>query len=256
MPAPASPRSPSSSRAASAARSIPGITTTRSLVFRGHLRRARAQGHELPAVHRLHSRRRRRAAHADRACAPASAVKPGEPITTRVTTLRVAAGTLARRRSPAARGERLLRSEPQRRALHRRRADDGAARRRPRRARRRAADGPRQRDAPRPRPPESAPRCRSTRSVRDEVRLAAGAARAPDRAARGARLPGARAAARPLRGPLHEHRGARRGRGRRAALAALRPAGARGVRADLRPRRARPARGPACPSPASRRRSR
>ena len=38
----------------------PGITTTESLVFQRHLRGPGAQAHELPAVHRLHSRRRRR----------------------------------------------------------------------------------------------------------------------------------------------------------------------------------------------------
>ena len=75
----------------------------------GDVRRARRQGDELPAVHRLHPRRRA-AGRARRPCMPPpSAVKPGEPITTRVTTLRVVAGTLAAevghlppRRAPAA----------------------------------------------------------------------------------------------------------------------------------------------------------
>ena len=66
MPAPARRRSPSSSPGGSAAPSIPGITTTRSLVFRGtyagRVARPRATGRSSGA-----SRRRGWAAHADRA---------------------------------------------------------------------------------------------------------------------------------------------------------------------------------------------
>ena len=106
-------------------------------------------------------------------------------------------------------------------------------------------------------PPACAPRCRCRRSVRSEDRLATRAARAADRAARGARvLSGDRAPARPLRGPLHEHRGARRRRGAasrrwRALLSAVLAAAG----ADVRGRRARPPRGAARRSPTSRRRS-
>ena len=161
------------------------------------------------------------------------------------------------RRSRCQPGERLLGSTPQRRPLHRGRADARAARRRARVVVRRGRADPRQRDAPRPRRRACAPRCRCRRSARGEARLAARAARAPARAARGARLPRARAPARALCDPLHEHRGAGLGRGAASRRwRALVPPAARAARADLRdsPR----SRGPRCrsPSPASRRRSR
>ena len=112
----------------------------------GHLCRPGPPCHDLPAVHRLHSRRRRRAAHADRVHA-VGAVKPGEPITVRVATLSVQPGQLARTTLSCRPGERLLRSAPQRRSLHARRADEEAARRRPRRARHAWWAGTRERDA-------------------------------------------------------------------------------------------------------------
>ena len=70
----------------------PGITTTRSLVFKGTYAGAHPEGHELPAVHRLHPRRRR-GPRTPMAFRRVSAIKPGEPITTRAKTLRVEAGS-------------------------------------------------------------------------------------------------------------------------------------------------------------------
>jgi hypothetical protein len=85
----------------------PGITTTRSLLFKGtYAGRARKATSYRPFI----------------GCIPgggggqrtptgtmvASAVKPGEPITTRVKTLRVVAGTLARTTLSCFPGERLL----------------------------------------------------------------------------------------------------------------------------------------------------
>ena len=150
----------------------------------GHLRRPRAarpratgrSSAAFPAAAAASARRPRSRG--------ASAVKPGEPITTRVATLRVVAGTLARatlalprRRAPPAR--RATASASTRAACRRRRSSPpsassaSSAAARSSSARRAAAS-----------PPACAPRCRCRRSAHDEVRLAADAARAPARAAR------------------------------------------------------------------------
>jgi hypothetical protein len=86
----------------------PGITTTRSLVFRGtYAGRARKPTSYRPFIGCIPgSAGGRRTPTAGSAGSP---VKPGEPITTRVTTLRVVAGTLTRKTLSCRRGERLLR---------------------------------------------------------------------------------------------------------------------------------------------------
>ncbi len=86
--------------------------------------------------------------------------------------------------------------------------------------------------------------------------MASRAARAPDPPARGDRLLGDRAPPRALRRPLHEHRGAGRGRGGQVALALVPAAGARGARADLRDRPRSHGRRSSRRSPTRRRRSR
>ena len=76
--------------------------------LQGHVRGPRRQADELPAVHRLHSRwRRRRRARRRRSCGE-SEVKPGEPITVRVVTLEVDPGKLARATLRCRSGERLV----------------------------------------------------------------------------------------------------------------------------------------------------
>jgi hypothetical protein len=85
----------------------PGITTTRSLLFRGtYAGRARKATSYRPFIGCIPGGGGQRTPTAYSA---ASAVKPGEPITTRVATLRVVAGTLARTTLSCRRGERLLR---------------------------------------------------------------------------------------------------------------------------------------------------
>lgn len=87
----------------------PGITTTRSLLFRGRYagRAPRATSYQ-PFIGCIPGGGGGR--RTPTASSAASAVKPGEPITTRVTTLRVVAGTLARTKVGCRGGERLLRA--------------------------------------------------------------------------------------------------------------------------------------------------
>ena len=67
MPSSATARSTSPSSVCPAARSVPGMTTSRSVVFVALVRRCRAPRPDLPSAHRLRAReRRRRAADADR----------------------------------------------------------------------------------------------------------------------------------------------------------------------------------------------
>ena len=206
----------------------PGITTTRSLVFKGTYAGPRRPAHEptgrssaaFPGAAAGRARRR--------AFTRASAVKPGEPITVaRHDAARASRVGSPRRRSAAAPGERLLRSAPQRRPLHR-----GACRRRrssPPSAScaSRGSARARQRDAAAGLPAGRAGRGAGTggvREVRFEWPLVLLALLIVPLAVAG--LPRARAAARPLRRPLHEHRGARRGRGgrRRAGARTCPPA--------------------------------
>ena len=89
----------------------PGHHDDRIAALQGHLRGARPQGHELPALHRLHPGRRRRVrARRWRFSRVSADVKPGEPITLRVETLDLVPGRLARKTLTCRKGERLLRS--------------------------------------------------------------------------------------------------------------------------------------------------
>jgi hypothetical protein len=85
----------------------PGITTTRSLLFRGtyagRTRKATSYRPFIGCIPGGGGGPRTPTAHS-----ATGAVKPGEPITTRVKTLRVVAGTLARTTLSCRRGERLL----------------------------------------------------------------------------------------------------------------------------------------------------
>jgi hypothetical protein len=86
----------------------PGITTTRSLLFRGtYAGRARKATSYRPFIGCIPGGGGGR--RTPTASSAASVVKPGAPITTRVATLRVVAGTLARTTLSCRRGERLLR---------------------------------------------------------------------------------------------------------------------------------------------------
>jgi hypothetical protein len=85
----------------------PGITTTQSLLFRGtYAGRAHKATSYRPFIGCIPGGGGQRTPTVSSA---ASAVKPGEPITTRVATLRVVAGTLARTTLSCRSGERLLR---------------------------------------------------------------------------------------------------------------------------------------------------
>jgi len=93
----------------------------RLAALQGHLRRPRPQAHELPALHRLHSRRRRRAAHADGVHAGRSRQAggsdhaPGRHTPPHSGPAGASDAHLPRGRAPAA-------QRPQRRALYGRRA--------------------------------------------------------------------------------------------------------------------------------------
>jgi hypothetical protein len=85
----------------------PGITTTRSLLFRGtYAGRARKASSYRPFIGCIPGGGG--GPRTPTALSAASEVKPGEPITIRVKTLRVRAGTLARTTLRCLRGERLL----------------------------------------------------------------------------------------------------------------------------------------------------
>ena len=88
----------------------PGITTTRSLLFRGtYAGRARKATSYRPFIGCIPGGGG--GPRTPTARSATSPVKPGEPITTRVATLRVKAGTLARATLGCRSGERLLRSD-------------------------------------------------------------------------------------------------------------------------------------------------
>jgi hypothetical protein len=85
----------------------PGITTTRSLLFRGtYAGRARKASSYRPFIGCIPGGGG--GPRTPTALSAASEVKPGEPITIRVKTLRVMSGTLARTTLRCLRGERLL----------------------------------------------------------------------------------------------------------------------------------------------------
>ena len=181
----------------------PGDHDPRVAALQGHLRGTCAQGHELPAVHRVHPGWRRRTAHARPFTAPAPSNRACRS-RLRVDDAPVAAGPLARATLACRPGERLLaaahsvglytaayRPPGSSRAVHVVRGR--ATARRCSSARRGAACRP-----------AYAPRCRFRRSARGEVRLAPRSARATAGTARRARLPRDRAPESALRDPLHE----------------------------------------------------
>ena len=136
----------------------PGITTSRSVVFLGDLRRAAGARAELPAVHRLHAGS---GGGGSRVPPRSRSSSPGRPVTRRVRTVRVRPGTttvdaaLHRGRAPRRRNACVRRSRRARRrvqassgASRARSGSSGAERCRPRERRCRARRRPRGRPGP------------------------------------------------------------------------------------------------------------
>ena len=200
----------------------PGITTTRSLVFTGtYAGRVSHSTAYRPFIGCIPGGGG--GPRTPTALTRVSAVKPGEPITVRVATLNVQPGQLARTTLSCRPASACCAAATASASTPRpcRRSSQLAAIRvvRVTRGQQVLVSATRRAGCP----PACGPRSRCRRSVRSEDRVAARAPRASDRAARGAGLPRARAAARPLRRPLHEHRGARRSRGGQVALAPYLP---------------------------------